>query len=72
MVKKSEKCDTAVSTQIALYNQIKGSLKRSKSFKNCIVRFKILVFTSKACFSDPNSRKCARVESVWHEGLFIR
>ena len=69
---KTKKRDIAVSTQIALYNQIKGSSKRSESFKNCIVRFKILVFTSKACFSDPNSRKCARVESVWHEGLFIR
>ena len=72
MVKKSEQWDTVVSTQIPLYNQIKGSSKGPESFKNCIVRFKILVFTSKACFSDPDSRKCARVESVWHEGLFIR
>ena len=49
--------DTSVSTQIAHYNHIKGSLKRPESIKNYIVRFKILVLTSKACFSEPNSSK---------------
>ena len=44
-------------TQIAHYNHIRGSLKRPESIKNYIVRFKILVLTSKACFSEPNSSK---------------
>ena len=50
-------------SQIARYNHIKDSSKRSESFKNCIVRFKILVLTSKVCFSEPNSSKDVRIKS---------
>ena len=53
----SKKWDISLSTQIVHFNHVKGSLKRPESFENCIVRFKILVSTSKICFSEPNSSK---------------
>ena len=49
--------------QIAHYNHIKNSSKRPESFKNFIVRFKILVLTSKVCFSEPYSSKDVRIKS---------
>ena len=58
-----KKWETSVSTQIAHYNRIKGSSKQPESFKNCIVRFKILVLTSKVCFLGPNSSRDVWVKS---------
>ena len=63
MIINSKKWDTSVSTQIAHYNHIKGSSKRLESFKNYIVRFKILVVTSNICFLEPNSSEVVRVKS---------
>ena len=39
------------------------SSKRPESFKNCTVKFKISVLTSKVCFPEPNSKN-ARVQSI--------
>ena len=49
MIINSKKWDTFASTQIADSNHIKGLSKWVETFKNCIVRFKILVLTSKIC-----------------------
>ena len=64
MIINSKNRDVSLSTQIAHYNHIKGSSKQPLSFKNCIVRFKILVLSSKVCFSEPNSSKDVMVESI--------
>ena len=63
MIINSKRWDPSVSTHIAHYNHIKGSSKRPESFKNCIVRFKILVLKSKTSISEPNSRKDVSVKS---------
>ena len=63
MIINSKKWDTSISIQIAHYNYIKSSSKRQDSFKNCIVRINILVFTLKVCFSEPNSDKDIKIKS---------
>ena len=62
MIINSKKWDTSLSTQIVHYNYNKGLSKQPVSFKNCIVRFKTLVLTSKVSSSEPNSSKDVMVE----------
>ena len=63
MIMNLKKWDASVLTQISHYNHNTGSSKRPESFGNCVLRFKIFVLTSKACFSEPNSSKDVRVKS---------
>ena len=58
-----KKWDTSVSIEITPYNYLNGSPKPPESFKNCIVRSKILVLTSKSSFSERNNSKYVRVKS---------
>ena len=58
-------------SQIAHYNHIKGSSKRPEYFENYIVKFKILVLTSKLCFSEPNSSKDVRVKSLFLNSTLV-